>query len=803
MELDRDSGKSVIGLMLGMALQAACVCLFTIAVFTALTPDGVAIPLLTTRTAIAMVKVLGLLASGWAVAALLAGHGLDWRRRAALAVSTFVPVYVLLAYPICVFGLFRAGLPRELLSLFVPSILASATVLLVLYRSVRLLSVPARALELATSFLASRSPKALAWALFILFTAFFAGMTIQDNRRRMIVGDEPHYVIIMESLRQFGTSDLTQILKEKTLPEDMQVVRPHKSGESADGSIYSIHHIGLPLLMIVPNMIGGYTGIMFFFNIVTALVVVNIFLLCWNVVGRKLPALATAALVGLSCPVVFYFRFIYPEMVAALFLLYSYRQLQARETRWLPVLAGGIACALLPWLHVKFVLFSATLAVLAVIYLWRSKSRLFVFIAPLVPSALLMMWFFMEAFGSWLPNAPYGESSPVFSRFLLRGLPGLFLDRNHGVLAFAPFYAVLAVGIVAAIRSRQKDFAAIALLAIPSYVVFASHWMWWGGPCPPGRFIVPVLAIVAPVTALGIVSARHAFWRSLLVLAIGATLALSFMSLTASGELVSHTHFISRKLQSWSAFPCLPLFYVHRDNPVAMVNFAMLALWLVPALVAMVWIGRKAVGGENAASGRWACVAVLAVLAWAGVCSFVRSAIDDNDGMTEVRAMNRVNVLTGDFGMPIARAGLTPQSARLDRARGALLVSESVPIKRNPLRVRPLDAEKDSSRYVALRNIMLYPLDYSVTFHMETGGEPGGRLGTAYVMQEGGAILATTDVAAGNGSGLVPFTIGFTSGPAPAWCDLYFSRIKGAALRCDHIDIEVHCGGAAPPARAP
>lgn len=799
MTLSPEDRRLVRGALPGAVLQVVCVCLFVVSVFTALTPGGQAIPLITARTVGAVLKALGVLACGWVVAALLAGRSLNGLQRAAAAVSVFTPVYALLAYPLCMFGLFRIGCPHELLSLVIPYVLAPATALLVLYRAARTLYVPARIVELGTGILERLSPKVLAWALFVIFTVFFAGMTIQENRRRMIVGDEPHYVIIMESLRQFGTADLTQVIKEKALPEDMQVVQPHKSGESAEGKVYSIHHVGLPVLMMVPKMIGGYMGVMFFFNVVAALVVVNVFLLCWQILRRKLLSLATAVLIGLSCPVVFYFRFIYPEMAAALLLLYSYRQLQARETRFLPVLAAGVACAMLPWLHVKFVLFSATLALLAVIALWKSKARLLVFLAPLVPSALVMMWFFLKAFGSWLPNAPYGESSPIFSHFLLRGLPGLFIDRNHGVLAYAPFFAFMALGLVAAVRSRQKDFIAIALLAFPSYVVFASHWMWWGGPCPPGRFLIPVLVMLAPVTALGIATAKHPFVKSLLVLAVGVGLALSFMSLTASGELVSHTHLLSRKLHAWAAFPCLPLFYVHRDDPVAVVNFVMLALWLGPILLAMCLVGRRAAAGGDSFSGYWAAAASVAVLFWTGLCSYARSAIDDKDGMTEVRAVSRVNVFSGNFAGPAARAGVPVQSPKLARAGGAKVVSESITVKKNPLRVRSLDTEKDSTRYVALRNIILYPLDHTVTYHMEASGRPGEKVGAVYVMREGGAILASADVMAGTGEGLVPVCLNFRPDTTGSWCDFYFTKIKGTTNRCDHIDIEVSAGGQSGP----
>jgi len=351
------------------------------------------------------------------------------------------------------------------------------------------------------------------------------------------------------------------------------------------------------------------------------------------------------------------------------------------------------------------------------------------------------------------------------------------------------------------VRDRRRDLAAIALLAVPSYVVFASHWMWWGGPCPPGRFVIPVLALLAPLTAMGVAEARHPFWRSVLAVTVAAGLAISAMSLAAPGELVSHTHVLGRKLQEWIAFPCLPTFFVHRKDPVGAVNFIVLGLWIVPLLLSLFCAVRRPAAAA-AAFGPWAVAGAAALLLWAGTCGWARRLCDDQDNWTDARSVGLLNVLTGDFARPVSRAGLPTDSLRLVSVRGDELAAETIRVRSKPLRVQPLEREKDSRRYAALRNVKVYPLRYSAVYRLDTGGAPGAKIGAVYVMREGGAILAESDVRAPAGGGPSHAAVRLDFAPeSAARCDFYFSVVRGANVRCESIDLNVRVPGVALPPR--
>ena len=130
------------------------------------------------------------------------------------------------------------------------------------------------------------------------------------------------------------------------------------------------------------------------------------------------------------------------------------------------------------------------------------------------------------------------------------------------------------------IRRYRVDFCRMAFLVLPSFVAFSSHWMWWGGPCPPGRFILPLLPLAAPALALCWHDFRHPISRFIFILLSAFTIVMSLMSLRMPGSLMFHRHFLRDFLPSLAAFPTLPLFFVHRSRPVPWVSYQVLLCWL-------------------------------------------------------------------------------------------------------------------------------------------------------------------------------------------------------------------------------
>jgi hypothetical protein len=158
--------------------------------------------------------------------------------------------------------------------------------------------------------------------------------------------------------------------------------------------------------------------------------------------------------------------------------------------------AYGTALALLPWLHTRFSILAGVLGVLLMLRLWqdtRSMARVAAFAAIPVASLALWLSYFYALYGTPNPAAPYGGYTQSSLSNAARGISGLLIDQQFGLLPNAPVYLVAVIGIAWLWRAHRRFAIELALIVIPYAVAAASYHMWWGGRSTPARFIVPVL----------------------------------------------------------------------------------------------------------------------------------------------------------------------------------------------------------------------------------------------------------------------------------------------------------------------
>ena len=87
----------------------------------------------------------------------------------------------------------------------------------------------------------------------------------------------------------------------------------------------------------------------------------------------------------------------------------------------------------------------------------------------------------------------HGPSSRAST--LAEGLPGLLLDQEFGLLVYAPVLALASLGLVLLWR-RDRKLALTAGAAVVAVLLTAGSWhMWRGGFNPPARFLVPIVPL--------------------------------------------------------------------------------------------------------------------------------------------------------------------------------------------------------------------------------------------------------------------------------------------------------------------
>ena len=317
-------------------------------------------------------------------------------------------------------------------------------------------------------------------------------------------GDEPHYLVMAQSLLRDKDLDLQNQFRERQYAEYFAgTLEPHTSPASPPERLYSIHAPGLPALLLPGFALFGASGARGLVSLLAALTAVLTHRLLRESLGSPGVALAAWAALVFTPPLAFYSVALYPEVPAALatalFLLASRRTPSAG---WMAAVA--LAAAALPWIHPKFLPLAALGLLLALLRPGAWPRRLAAAAVFLASLALLLL-FFQRFYGAASPAAAYGPgfAGDVTPARLPRGALGLFFDRQFGLLWCAPLWALALPGLAALGASRTGDALRALLLLAASLGVGGSFSMWWGGACPPARFLIPAL----PALALGLAAA--------------------------------------------------------------------------------------------------------------------------------------------------------------------------------------------------------------------------------------------------------------------------------------------------------
>ena len=282
---------------------------------------------------------------------------------------------------------------------------------------------------------------------------------------------------------------------------------------SVGGGNYYINAPGPGLLLVPAYIVDRYLNrwldtrqqlaIIFFWHFLSALLVLEMVL-----VSKKLAGLSAAATTAFSAaasvPILFYSFQIYPELPAALFLLFAFRKLIMDPLpSTVGVLTASMALAFLPWLHQKYSVTAAVLALYASSrFLKRTTgriqiqiSKLLVLSLPLSLSAYSIFLYNHALTGSLSPRATFEAAarSSFEPMNALSGLGGLLFDQDNGLFVFAPIYLLAIVGLQL-LRSEQRRLYHPFLLMLASYlVVIASFPYWPGAVSTMARYILSIL----------------------------------------------------------------------------------------------------------------------------------------------------------------------------------------------------------------------------------------------------------------------------------------------------------------------
>jgi hypothetical protein len=342
-------------------------------------------------------------------------------------------------------------------------------------------------------------------------------------------GDEPHYLLAAKSLIDDGGVDVSDEYAARAYEEFYAYeLRPH--GEETEGRLNEPHGVGFPLLIAPAFALGGATAVELFLAAIAALAVA----LAYRLALRVAPdpwALGASVAGGLSPPFLAYGTAVYPELSAAAALagaaLLAVR-LDTSVSRWEAGLCFLLLGAL-PWLGTKFVAAGLVIGAFAARSLWRARHR------TLAVGAVELSLFSVALYVA-INEAVYGGPTPYAADvegetatdasfpggYLDRAyrLVALFLDRDYGLLRWAPVFALAFAGLWWLWRSRRERIAravpavreieltaglcAAALgaqVAVAAFLAPTMFGFWF-----PPRHLLAALPLAVPLVAWGL---RH------------------------------------------------------------------------------------------------------------------------------------------------------------------------------------------------------------------------------------------------------------------------------------------------------
>ena len=353
----------------------------------------------------------------------------------------------------------------------------------------------------------------------VSFVVNIAALVIWNARGLYgLSGDEPHYLVISDSLWNFRSFDVSAAyLKEALIPQFYSLgLAPSGVSLGSDWSwghvvessngVFSWHGVLVGWFLAVPLGLFGIIGAKIAMIALGAAFAWVVYLLSGQIFTSVRVRLAVSLVLVLTYPLLLASNQIFPDLpaggLALLGVYWLIREVKGAQARPVVTFVVAFLVALLPWVGIKY---APIAAVILIALLIVSRSKVSVVLAGALSAVLLMafQWYAYDSpFGAFAQGVvEYGPE------FWLR-LSGLVLDQNQGFLFYSPLLWLGLLGIVPLFRfSRLVGvvwLVSVLLFLIPS----AAHPGSYGGGSFVGRygwgaallFFVPTMFVLAALS---------------------------------------------------------------------------------------------------------------------------------------------------------------------------------------------------------------------------------------------------------------------------------------------------------------
>ena len=363
----------------------------------------------------------------------------------------------------------------------------------------------------------------------VALTMFVFAWTLATHGKYSSSGDEPHYLMITQSIVADHDLDLENNYANndaRLFGRDRLEMGPHAIRDR-QGHLESVHDVGLPWLLVPPyvaaqtlaqatspallarfRMDRGLFAYSLLGLVLIALTAAGVGLLAHATVrdtGRRDAALLVCV-AAISPPIVSHAFLVFPEVIALFVtsLVVWYALDGPREEDPFTLFMVAAALGFLPWVHRKYTFYVVGLIFLIVWerreYLRRMSLRQRA--AALALCTVPVVAFFLWTWSRWgtLGGPQMVDRVPFSVEAFKNGLVGLMVNRQSGLLSYAPLYWIAPASWILTWRRTWPLLVPALLLYIP----MAAYVVWWSGFAPAARYITPIapLCLVAMARAM-------------------------------------------------------------------------------------------------------------------------------------------------------------------------------------------------------------------------------------------------------------------------------------------------------------
>jgi hypothetical protein len=373
-----------------------------------------------------------------------------------------------------------------------------------------------------TGIKASRCRRILSeTGLFALLWAGIAGFSAVSLLPAAPHGDEPHYLMMTVSLLKewdLNLADNYARLDYQAFTPNR--ITPHRSTFEAE-TLYSHHLPGLSIMLVPSYWLAGRNGTVFFLTFFSALTAWMVSRWSINLGLNRHASVFSAIALGWTLPAIMIGGMAFPELPAAACLTAVLWWFSTKKSPVLHMIGCVLLCAL-PWFHLKYAVFSAAGYVWACII--NRKNRLFITGSLIFAGSAAALFFLFQytLYGDVFYLLKFHASG---FRNPIRGVLGLFLDRETGLWIYSPVFMISIAGIT---RLKRTDTVMILLTILSAaYIIFSGSWsVWHSGHAPPARYLVPLLPVMGVLMAFAMTQVSRPLYRTV----AGLLLAISLLN---------------------------------------------------------------------------------------------------------------------------------------------------------------------------------------------------------------------------------------------------------------------------------